>query len=219
MLRSAASGWPRAFHPGGVAPSTRFFAAWIGSVVLAAVVAVTAASLIPDESAFAVLGVAIVEGMCLGFVQRRLLRARLPQQQIPWLAATLGGVVIARGVQFSIETGPLMSLSYRLPPAAQYVAAAAAGIVIGTIMAIPQLLALRARVGHAGAWVAARAAGTAVTFVWLLVAQRALGAIDNGLLLSFAILIAVFAAGAAAAGAIEATVLAHLLADGQTAET
>lgn len=199
--------------------STRFVAAWIASVILAEVLAVTAASLIPDESAIAVLGVAIVEGLCLGLVQRRLMRERLPQLQIPWLAATLGGVVIARGVQFSIETGPLMSLSYQLPAAAQYVGAGAAGLAIGTIMAIPQLLALRGRVVHAATWVAARAAGTAVTFVWLLVAQRALGAIDTGLVLSFAILIGVFATGAAAAGTIEATILAHLLADQPPAET
>lgn len=196
----------------------RFFGGWIGSVILAEIVAVTAATLIQNESAPAVLFVAVVEGLCLGLVQQALLRHRLPLLQNRWFYATVCGVVVARGLQFAIETGPLMSLAYRFPVAAQFGAAAAAGLAVGTIMAIPQFLAFRERIPHAAAWLAARAAGTAVTFVWLLAAQRALGAIDTGLLLSFAILIAVFAAGAATAGAIEAAVLSRLLAGQQPIE-
>ena len=190
----------------------RFFLGWVGSAILANVVAVTAVSFMQAESAPAVLSVAVLEGCCLGLVQRVLLRSMRRGLEVHWLYATVAGALAGRAMQFAIETGPLLSLSYRWPEAVQYVAAAAAGVAIGAVMAIPQVLVLRGRIRHAEAWVAARGAGAAAAFASIFAAAHALGGLDTGPAATFAVLLAVFGSAGAVAGAIEGSVLSRLLA-------
>jgi hypothetical protein len=191
--------------------STRFAAGWIGSVILANVVTVIAATIIQTESAPAILVVATLEGICLGVVQRALLRGRRPELACRWILVTLAGTLLARAIQFVAETGPLMELSYRLPVGLQYVSAIAAGLLIGAVMAIPQALVLHRWARTPVAWLFARGAGTAFSFAWLLAAQRSFGAIRTDLITVFLLLLVVFAIAGAVSGAIEAAVLSRLL--------
>ena len=182
-------------------------------MILANIAAVSAATLLAAESAATVLLVALAEGACLGLLQWKLLGGRRPDLARYWVYATLAGTVIARALQFVAETGPLLTLSYRWPVAAQFGMAVLAGTAVGTIMAVPQFWLLRPRVRHAAAWLAARAAGAAVAFVWLYAAQHMLGASEAPLAIIFLTLLTVFALAGAAAGAIEATVMSRLLAE------
>ncbi len=189
----------------------RFVLGWVGSVIVANALAVTAASVLEAETAWAVLGVAALEGVCLGFLQRLVLRAAMPAAAHRWVLATLIGMVVGRGLQFAIDTSSLTSLSYRWPETVQFLAAAAAGATFGAVMAVPQAFALRGHIRHVAVWVVARAAGLAVAFAALFASSHLLGALNTDAPTTFGILLGVVAAAGILEGAIEGGALGRLL--------
>lgn len=190
---------------------TRFVVGWVGSVTLANAVAVTAASVVQAETAMAVLAVAALEGCTLGLIQGALLRRVQPGPTFHWLSATLAGMLVGRGAQWIIDTGPLLQQSYRWPETAQYVAAAVAGLAFGALMAVPQAFALRGRIRHAEVWIAARGAGMATVFGSLFAASHALGGLQTGPAATFGVLLGLMAVCGLVEGAIEGSVLSRLL--------
>lgn len=189
----------------------RFVLGWIGSVIVANALAVTAASVLEAETAWAVLGVAALEGVCLGLLQRAVLRATVPAAARGWLLATLVGILIGRGLQFLVDTSSLTALSYRWPETVQFLAAAGAGATFGAVMAVPQALALRGRVRHLAVWIVARAAGLAAAFAALFASSHLLGTLNTDAPTTFGILLAVVAVAGILEGAIEGGALSRLL--------
>lgn len=189
----------------------RFVLGWIGSIVVANAVAVTAASMLQAETVGAVLLVAALEGCCLGLLQGAVLRTALGSVARRWLLATLAGILIGRGLQFVVDTSALVPLSYRWPETLQYLAAAAAGGAFGAVMAVPQALALRGRIRHPAVWIAARAAGLAAAFAALFASSHALGSLNAGPLATFGLLLGVVAVAALIEGGIEGSALGRLV--------
>jgi len=196
--------------------AARFVLGWVGSVILGNAAAIIAATLLQAETLTTVLAVAALEGCVLGLGQRWLFSRMLPGHTLRWFQATVAGMLIGRGIQFAIDTGPLLPLSYRWPEAAQFLAAAGAGLGFGAVMALPQALALRGRIPHAEIWVAARGAGMAVVLASLFAASHALGGLQTGPVATFAILLALLSVCGILEGAIEGSVLSWLLAPSHT---
>lgn len=182
-----------------------FIAGWIGSGLAAGILTVGAVSLFGSENWIVLLLVALVEGAVLGGLQLAILRRRHP---VPgWFTATLAGIVLARCVQYVLESGPWMEAAYRWPHGAQLAAGAAAGLLAGAAAAACQIVPLRRRVQRAGWWLAVRGLATALTFVFLGAVQFGLGYPD----VPFVVLLAMLLGIGGAAGAIETAVEAPFM--------
>lgn len=189
--------------------NAHFIAGWIGAAVLTNVVAVTTVSIFAAESLPALFIVALIEGACLGMMQRRLIHG-LSSGVRGWFFATLVGVVAGRIAQYALESGPWMPEIYRWPPPMQLVAGAGAGLAVGVVMALPQVPSL-SNVRRIGVWIATRALSTAVTFVILGLAQFMLGVPAVSFAEIFCLLLLIVATAGAIGAAIEAPVMARLL--------
>lgn len=184
---------------------TLFILSWIGSGVLAGILAVAAVSVFGAENWIVLFFVALLEGACLGALQQAILRRRRP---VPgWFVATLAGVVAGRCVQYVLESGPWMSAAYRWPHGEQLAAGAAAGLLAGAVTGLFGFVALRRCVGRSAWWIVARALGTALTFVFLGSVQFALGYPD----VPFVALVLLLLGIGAAAGAVETAVEAPFM--------
>jgi hypothetical protein len=190
--------------------ASRFIAGWIGTAMLATTVAVVAVTILGGQNPMELTVVAILEGACLGIAQQ-LLVDHVSDGKSSWFVATLSGVVMGRALQYVLESGPWMAGTYLWPHSIQIVLGACAGIVVGSVMAVPQALAMRKTVGHCGAWIATHAASTATAFAVLAFAQFAIGAPQIAFPAVFCILLGAAWLAAAAAAAIEAPVMARLL--------
>jgi hypothetical protein len=172
---------------------------------------VTTVSIVSAESLPALLVVAAIEGACLGAMQRSLIHG-LPSGVRGWFAATLAGVVAGRLVQYALESGPWMPEIYRWPHSVQLVAGAGAGLAVGTVMALPQVSALSGHIRRTSVWILTRALSTAATFVILGLAQFMLGVPAVTFVEIFCLLLLIAATASAIGAAIEAPVMARLLA-------
>jgi hypothetical protein len=191
--------------------NSHFIAGWIGAAVVANIVAVTVVSIFAAESLPSLFVVALIEGACLGAMQRSLVHRRSSAVR-GWFFATLAGVVAGRIVQYALENGPWMPEIYRWPHLLQLVAGAGAGLAVGAVMALPQIPSLKGHVRSTGVWVVTRALSTAATFVVLGFAQFMLGVPDVTFAEIFCLLLLIAATAGAIGAAIEAPVMAQLLA-------
>lgn len=190
--------------------NSRFITGWIGAAVFTNAVVVTTVSIFSAESLAAVIVVALIEGACLGAMQRLLLH-RLSSGVRGWFYATLAGAVAGRIVQYTLESGPWMPEIYRWPHPVQLVAGAGAGLAVGAVMALLQVPALRGHARHTGVWIVARAVSTAASFVVLGLAQFTLGVPAVTFAEIFCLLVLIAATSGAVGAAIEAPVMLHLL--------
>lgn len=190
--------------------NSRFIAGWIGAAVFTNAVVVTTVSIFSAENLPAVFVVALIEGACLGAMQRTLLH-RLSSGVRGWFYATLAGVVAGRLVQYALESGPWMPEIYRWPHSVQLVAGAGAGLAVGTVMALLQVPALSGHTRHTSVWIAARAVSMAATFVVLGLAQFTLGVPAVSFAEIFCLLLLIAATAGAVGAAIEAPVMVHIL--------
>lgn len=206
------NGRPRVSRAVTLMRSARFIAGWIGAAVITNAITVSAVSVFAAESLVALFAVALIEGTCLGLMQRSLIRG-LSTGVRSWIPATIAGVVAGRIVQYVLETGPWMPQIYGWPQAGQLAAGACAGLAVGAIMALPQVRALSRDIRRTGAWmwVVARAVSTAAAYVVLGLAQFMLGVPAIPFAEIFCLLLLIAATAGAVGAAIEAPVMARLL--------
>jgi hypothetical protein len=190
--------------------NSRFITGWIGAAVFTNAVVVTTVSIFSAENLPALFVVALLEGACLGAMQRTLLH-RFSSEVRGWFYATLAGVVAGRIVQYTLESGPWMPEIYRWPHPAQLVAGAGAGLAVGTVMALLQVRALSGHTRHTGVWIVARAVSTAATFVVLGLAQFTLGVPAVSFAEIFCLLLLIAATAGAVGAVIEAPVIVYIL--------
>jgi hypothetical protein len=125
----------------------------------------------------------LLEGILVGWAQAWALRFRLPRlRRGRWMAATALGACLAWILGMVPST--LMALSGPAPsgppPAwlegpAQYGLAAALGLVLGPVLAIPQSLVLRSHTGRPGIWIVANAVAWALGMPLIFVGVGAVG--------------------------------------------
>lgn len=119
----------------------------------------------------AVLGGTVFEGFLVGYAQARVLHRQFPDfSSGRWILAT----AIGAGIAWLLGMIPSTAMALAGPAAgggdppawlngpAQYVLAAAMGLVLGPILAVPQMLVLRATVQRAGRWISANALAWAI---------------------------------------------------------
>jgi hypothetical protein len=192
-----------------IVSKTSFVAGWIASSVIAVLLAVGIATAIFAQSLPVVLGVAALEGVCLGVVQQMLLRRTEPAVALRWALATMAGAILGRGCEFLLDTAGQAYAVGAWPPIVQ---GAASGLVIGVLMAFPQIFVLRGHVPGAWRWLAVRGGAWALALVLLFIGTSALGPTYAAApLVMIAAVATVFAMVAAIVGALEGFVMAGLL--------
>jgi hypothetical protein len=190
----------------------KFVAAWILVSLVAETLAAAFAALALGLGPGGVALVVLVQGLLLGFGQRRLLRAVHAGLERGWVWATLAGALLGRCIEVATGGDPVAGAAGRWSVGAQYGAAIGVGAFVGAAMALPQAFVLRDRIDGAGWWIAARASAWAVALPLLMIGGDAVAARAGAApaLVILAVL-GVFAGVAAIAGAIEALVLERLL--------
>lgn len=118
-----------------------------------------------------VLGGTLFEGFLVGYAQARVLHKQNPGfRSSRWVLAT----AIGAGIAWLLGMIPSTAMALAGPAAAggeppawlngpaQYLLAAAMGLCLGPILAIPQMVVLRGTVGRAGRWIPANALAWAI---------------------------------------------------------
>ena len=175
-------------------------------------VVVCIAFLVPGVAWNTVIFVVLLEGLLLGFGQHLILRNIRPGLESGWFAATIAGTLVGRCVQFASDTGPFAAGVSDWNVAAQTGLGAVLGAVVGGVMALPQAMVLRNRVGRPVWWIAARALAWCIALPSLMLAGGSLTAV-SGAAVPVLILVMLMTFGAAAGfvGLVEGIVLQRLL--------
>jgi hypothetical protein len=168
-------------------------------------------------AALGVLAGTLIEGSVVGTAQWLVLRR--PLQKIRWrvwaLATALGacvawtlGMIPSTFMSFGSDTGG--AASAQMSDLVMYALAAAMGIVLGTILGVPQWLVLRRHLPKAGWWVGANALAWMVGMVVVFIGTSFIPAEGITLPVALLLLLFVLVAGAAV-GAVHGLVLIWLL--------
>lgn len=177
------------------------------------------------EALGAILAGTALEGLLLGVLQSRVLRAALPGfSPVPWTAATAAGAAVAWTLGMVPST--LLSLAATEPGATpptppegilSYLLAAGLGLLLGPFLGVPQALVLRRWVRRPWRWVAANMLAWALGMPLVFLGMGTLPehpTLLRGLLTAFA---ATFATGLVV-GLVHGRVLLSLLADPRVAD-
>ncbi|MDB5093887.1 MAG: hypothetical protein JWO85_1988 [Candidatus Eremiobacteraeota bacterium] len=130
---------------------------WVVVSAVVETIVVCIALVAEAESWGTVIGVALLEGLLLGFGQRWILRKARPRLADGWVAATIAGALLGRSVQFAADTGPYAAVVSEWNLAAQAALGAALGALVGAFMALPQAIILREQTHRPLWWIVARA--------------------------------------------------------------
>lgn len=191
---------------------TRFVSGWIASSVVAVLLAVGVATAVLAQSLPFVLGVAAVEGLCLGVIQHVLLRRTAPALASRWAAATIAGALLGRACEFLVDTSRQASFVDSWSPIAQAAAVGTLGLAIGVLMAAPQALVLGRHIPGAWRWLAVRGGAWAIALMLLFASGSVLQTLSSaGPLVAIAAMVSIFAAVAAVTGALEGLGMAGML--------
>jgi hypothetical protein len=164
-----------------------------------------------------VLAGTVIEGLVVGTAQWLVLRRPLKQMRwLVWALATASGACVAWTLGMIPSTllfnGPDTGTTTpsEMSDLVIYALAAAMGLVLGTILGVPQWLALRRHVPKAGWWVLANALAWMIGMVVVFIGTSFIPAEGISLSIALLLLLSVVAAGAAV-GAVNGLVLIWLL--------
>jgi hypothetical protein len=190
----------------------RFVASWAvvslvaessGAAVALAAAAVSWAGILP------IIG---LEACLLGFGQRWILRRQSSGLERGWVAATIGGTLLGRCLQFGADSGVAASIVFTWPVAMQIASGVALGALVGALMAIPQAFVLTGRVRRGWRWIGIRAIAWSIALPSLMLAGSWLAdASGSGLAALVLAMFVTFALVGTLVGLIEGIGLACLI--------
>jgi hypothetical protein len=190
----------------------RFIARWAAVSIIAQSSSAALAFIAVAASWAGVLPVILLEACLLGAGQRWVMRRTAPGLERGWFAATVGGMVVGRYVQFGADTSVAASTVAAWPGLIQILLGAVLGSVVGALMAAPQAYLLAQRVPGAWRWIAVRSAAWSIALPALMVAGSWLAAVSGaGFAALVATMFASFAIVGAFVGLAEGIGLAYLI--------
>jgi hypothetical protein len=190
----------------------RFVASW-AAVSLAAESTGAAVALVAAAVSWAaIFPIIMLEACLLGFGQRWILRRQSSGLERGWVAATIGGTLLGRCLQFGADSGVGASIVFSWPVALQIASGVVLGALVGALMAVPQAFVLAGRVRGSWRWVGIRASAWSIALPSLMLAGSWLAdASGSGLAALVLAMFATFALVGTLTGFIEGIGLAFLI--------
>lgn len=153
-------------HPAPAAGRSRrraFTISWFAVTLTGELLAVAFVALTVATTFGGAVLAALFEGTVLGMLQFRVLRGLLPQPAL-WIAATVGGTVLGRSVEYLLDNTPAVGVFSHMAGLIPLLLGIPLGVAIGAMLAAPQWFVLRGHGRDAWKWPLVTAIAWAVAF-------------------------------------------------------
>ena len=149
--------------------TTQFVIWWIVATIVAEGLAALSVLPLLGVTLPKVLLVAALEGILVGTAQSVILRRRPGGLDRIWLVPTVLGAILGRTFEFESDVSSVAAAIVDWSLAAHWVIGMAVGAAVGSVLALPQAVAMRTRVRAAWRWVPMRAVAWGLALPLLLV--------------------------------------------------